>query len=402
MISEATGSDRVIDFPALRAAGCPFDPPPDYRQESCPGPVVRARLWDGSLCTLVTGYEHVRSLLGDRRLSADVRAPGFPLLSRSRHELLGRSTVSFIRLDDAEHVRQRRMLMGGFIARRVEEMRPRMRQVVDETLDAFVEEGGPADLVAGFAVPVASRVIFELLGLPYEDRGFLLEHSRVMSRLDPDLDVLEAAIAALTEYLTDLAAHKRRSPDESVLGRLAMREDVAAEELASMGRLLLTAGHWTTVDMTALGVLALLRHPVQADLLRVDGDLATGAVEELLRYLSILQIGVPRAALEDIEIDGTVIRAGEGVMLMLSTANRDAGMFPDGDRLDLTRDTRHHLAFSFGPHQCLGQALARAELQIALPTLLRRLPGLRLATPFEELCFQEDMVYGVDRLPVAW
>ncbi|MES9509421.1 cytochrome P450 [Streptomyces sp. NPDC000609] len=316
--------------------------------------------------------------------------------------MLSRSTVSFIRLDDAEHVRQRRVLMGGFIARRVEEMRPWMRQVVDETLDGFVEEGGPADLVAGFAVPVASRVIFELLGLPYEDRGFLLEHSRVMSRLDPDLDALKAAIAALTEYLTDLAAHKRRSPDESVLGRLATRGDVAAEELASMGRLLLTAGHWTTVDMTALGVLALLRHPVQAGLLRADGDLATGAVEELLRYLSILQIGVPRAALEDIDVDGTVIRAGEGVMLMLSTANRDAGMFPDGDRLDLTRDTRHHLAFSFGPHQCLGQALARAELQIALPTLLRRLPGLRLAAPFEELRFREDMVYGVDRLPVTW
>ncbi|MEV5205278.1 cytochrome P450 [Streptomyces sp. NPDC053720] len=361
------------------------------------------RLWDGSPCWLVTGYPQVRALLGDRRLSADVRGDGFPFLSRGQRELVSSSTPPFIRRDGLDHARQRRMLTGSFIVRRAEAMRPQIQRVVDETLDRMIAEGGPADLVAAFAQPVASRILFRLLGLPYKDRVFLLAHSRALADNSNDAETLDASVTALSGYLNDLAEHKRRVPDESVLGHLAMREDITADEAASTGRLLLIAGHETTVEMTALGTLALLRNPGQARLLRSEPDLAKGAVEELLRYLSILHLGVPRAVVEDIELDGTVIRAGEGVLLMLSTANRDARLFADGDRLDLTREARHHLAFSFGPHQCLGQSLARVELQISLPTLFRRLPGLRLAVPFEEITYRTgDTVYGVNALPVTW
>ncbi|MFF3734893.1 cytochrome P450 [Streptomyces sp. NPDC002476] len=402
MTSEAAGTDRTLDFPAARAAACPFDPPPAYQHALRTEPVARARLWDGSTCWLVTGYPQVRSMLGDRRLSADVRVDGFPLLSRGRRELVNRSAPSFIRLDDLEHARQRHMLTGDFIVRRVEAMRPQIQQVVDEALDRMIDEGGPADLVTAFAVPVSSLVICRLLGLPHQDHAFFRTHSRVLADIDSDTETLRASITALTGYLTDVAQHKRRSPDESVLGHLAAREDISVEEVASMGRLLLTAGQETTAEMTTLGTLALLRNPEQAELLCTEPELTKGAVEELLRYLSIVHLGVPRVAVEDIDLDGTLIRAGEGVLLMLSTANRDAGPFPDGDRLDITRDARHHLAFSFGAHQCLGQSLVRAELQTTLPTLFRRLPGLRLVVPFAEVTYRTDMVYGVNKLPVSW
>lgn len=155
--------------------------------------------------------------------------------------------------------------------------------------------------------------------------------------------------------------------------------------------------------MTSLSVLSLLRRPDQLDRLRADPTLIRGAVEELLRYLSIVHTGLPRLALEDVELGGVLIRAGEGVVCMLSTANRDEELFDAGAELDVERDARRHLAFGFGVHQCLGQPLARAELQIILETLLRRLPGLRLAVPFEEIAFGAEMfVYGLRELPVAW
>ncbi|AXI80945.1 cytochrome P450 [Peterkaempfera bronchialis] len=399
----ADGTSQSLVLPASRATGCPFDPPPAYDQALRHEPVRRANLWDGTSCWLLTGYHQVRSVLGDRRFSADARVPGFPFLSPGRRELVNRTTPSFIRMDDPEHARQRRMLTGDFIIKRVDAMRPQIQQVVDDTLDRMVAKGAPADLVTDFALPVPSLVICLLLGVPYEDHEFFQRHSRTLLDLASGPEPVRASIQSLTDYLSDLTARRRRDPDDSVLGRLAQREDISLGEAASMGLLLLVAGHETTANMTALGTLALLRNPDQAALLRGEPDLAKGAVEELLRYLSIVHSGLPRVALEDVELDGTLIRAGEGVMLMLSTANRDAGLFEDGDRLDITREARRHLAFGFGVHQCLGQPLARVELEVALRTLFGRLPGLRLAVPFEEITYRTDMaVYGVNELPVSW
>ncbi|MCU7820534.1 cytochrome P450 [Kitasatospora sp. DSM 101779] len=410
MTTTPTESARSADAalsggPALPAArgGCPFAPPPAYEEAHRTAPVTRAPLWDGSSCWLVTGHAQVRTVLSDNRFSADARHPGFPFLSPGRRELVNRATPSFLRLDGAEHARQRRMLTGDFIVKRVEAMRPRIQRIVDDALDRMVAEGSPADLVAAFALPVPSLVICHLLGVPYEDHGFFQSRSGILLDIAAPAESVGAAQRELTGYLTELTGRKRREPDDSLLGRLAARPDVSPEEAAATGLLLLVAGHETTANMTALGTLALLRHPEQAARLRAEPGLVKGAVEELLRWLSVVHLGVPRVAVEDVDLDGTVVRAGEGVLCMVSTANRDAAVFTDGDRLDLGRDARRHFAFGFGVHQCLGQPLARAELQIALETLFRRLPGLRLAVPYESVRYRADMVvYGVQELPVAW
>ncbi|WP_371495871.1 cytochrome P450 [Kitasatospora sp. NBC_00374] len=397
--------DGTADALAVPAAhgGCPFDPPPAYREAHRAGPITKVSLWDGAPCWLLTGYRHSRAVLGDHRFSADARVPGFPFLVPGRRELITRTTPTFLRLDDPEHARQRRMLTGDFIIKRVEALRPQIQQIVDEALDAMIAKGGPADLVQEFALPVPSLVICLLLGVPYADHEFFQRHSRTLLDIRVDIEQVDAAQQALTDYLSDLADRKRREPDDSVLSRLVARDELSRAEAAAMGLLLLVAGHETTANMTALGTLALLRHPEQAERLRAQPELMKGAVEELLRYLTIVHLGIPRVALEDVDLDGTLVRAGEGVLCMVSTANRDAELFEDGDRLDVTRDARRHLAFGFGIHQCLGQPLARAELQIALGTLLRRLPGLRLAVPFEEVEVREEsLVNGLRALPVSW
>ncbi|GJF30533.1 cytochrome P450 [Kitasatospora sp. NE20-6] len=390
--------------PADRPDGCPFSPPPAYEDaHRGTGPISRVTLWDGAPCWLVTGHAQVRSVLGDSRFSADARHPGFPFLSPGRRELLDRTTPTFIRLDDPEHARQRRMLTGDFIVKRIEAMRPEIQRLVDAALDTMVAQGSPADLVDAYALPVPSLVICHLLGVPYADHAFFQSRSRALLDLTGSVETVRSAQQELIGYLTDLAGRKQREPDDSLLGRLVRRPDTNLAETAATGLLLLVAGHETTANMTALGTLALLRHPGQADRLRAEPALVKGAVEELLRYLTVVHLGVPRVASEDVELAGTTVRAGEGVLCMLSTANRDELVFTGGDRLDVTRDARRHFAFGFGVHQCLGQPLARVELQIALETLLRRLPGLRLAVPFDDLRYRTGMVvYGVEELPVAW
>ncbi|MFI5533044.1 cytochrome P450 [Kitasatospora sp. NPDC051853] len=390
------------ELPAA-AGRCPFDPLPAYHQAARTAPVTEARLWDGTSCHLLTGYQEIRTALSDPRFSADARHPGFPFLSPGRRELTNRTTPSFIRLDDPEHARQRRMLTGEFIIKRVEAMRPEIQRIVDEALDRMTAGGGPADLVAEFALPIPSLVICLLLGVPYRDHDFFQRHSRSLLDLTAPAEEVTEAVDALTAYLTELAETKRLAPDDSLISRLVARGELTMPEAASMGLLLLVAGHETTANMTALGTLALLRNPEQAERLRGEPELTNGAVEELLRYLTIVHHGVPRVALEDVELGGTLVRAGEGVVCMLSTANRDEELFADPDVLDIGRDARRHLAFGFGVHQCLGQPLARFELRIALSTLFRRLPGLRLAVPFEELEYRSSSaVHGLRELPVTW
>lgn len=388
---------ETITLPAARG-GCPFDPPPAYQRAA---PVSRVSLWDGTPCWLLTGYQEVRTALSDARFSADQRSPGFPFLTRIARGLVVEKP-SFLRLDDPEHSRLRRMLTTDFLVKRVEAMRPGIQRIVDETLDAMTGHQAPADLLTEFALPVPSLVICELLGVPYEDHAFFqLNGSRMLDTSAP-AEVSRGALDALTEYLTALAADGRAHPD-GILSRLAARGDLTDQEIASNGLLLLIAGHETTANMTALSVLTLLQQPAQLRRLREDPTLIRGAVEELLRYLSIVHTGLPRVALEDVELGGVLVRAGEGVVCMLSAANRDEELFAAGDELDVERDARRHMAFGFGVHQCLGQPLARAELQIILETLLRRLPGLRLAVPFEQLVFRPEMfIYGVRELPVAW
>jgi cytochrome P450 len=264
------------------------------------------------------------------------------------------------------------------------------------------------DLVEAFALPVPSLVICGLLGVRYSDHDFFQDNSKILINRDAAPEERAAAAGRLFAYLDDLIGEKIDNPGDDLLSGLTERignGELSRQEAAQMGVLMLIAGHETTANMIALGTLALLEHPDQLAVLRETDDpkLVASAVEELLRYLNITHNGRRRVALEDIEIAGQVIRAGEGVILANDIANRDPEVFPDADRLDIRRDARRHVAFGFGVHQCLGQPLARMELEVVYSTLYRRIPTLRPATEVDQVPFKHDgSVYGVYELPVTW
>jgi cytochrome P450 len=396
-------SAEIPEFPMPRAATCPFDPPPALREQQEQGPLTRVRLWDGTTPWLVSHYTEQRALLADPRVSADVTKPGYP----SGAPVVGNS-IGFILMDDPEHARLRRMVTAPFTIKRVEAMRPRVQKIVDDLIDDLLAGPKPVDLVQAFALPVPSLVICELLGVPYTDHDFFQENSKTIINREATTEARSAALGHLAEYLDKLIGQKLESPEDDLLSGLAERVtagELPRDEAARIGVLLLIAGHETTANMIALGTLALLEHPEQLTALRETESpaLVSSAVEELLRYLNITHSGRRRVALEDIEIAGQTIKAGEGLVLANDIANRDPAVFSDPDDLDISRDARRHVAFGFGVHQCLGQPLARMELQVVYSTLYRRIPSLRLAADIKDLPFKHDgAVYGVYELPVTW
>ncbi|HEY3687038.1 MAG TPA: cytochrome P450 [Streptosporangiaceae bacterium] len=393
------------EFPMARAAGCPFDPPPELKDHQEAGPLTRVRIADGSTPWLVTRYAEQRALLADPRVSADITNPGYP---SPAPRPTGGPSVGFILMDDPEHARLRRMVTAPFTVKRIEALRPSVQKIVDDLVDELLAGPRPADLVEAFALPVPSLVICALLGVPYADHAFFQDNSKVVIRRSARPEDRTEALTRLGAYLHDLLGQKIAEPAGDLLSGLAARVtagELTRSEAAQIGVLLLIAGHETTANMIALGTLALLENPAQLDRLRAADDpkVVAAAVEELLRYLHITHNGRRRVALEDIEIGGEVIRAGEGLILANDIGNRDPGAFPDPDRLDLGRDARRHVAFGFGVHQCLGQPLARMELQVVYGTLYRRIPTLRAAADLSDIPFKHDgSVYGVYELPVTW
>lgn len=395
-------------YPMARTAGCPLDPPPGLRTLESEGPLRRVRLWDGSTPWLVTRHAEQRALLADRRVSSDPTRDGFPYLNQLVRERRNVG-LSFISMDDPEHARLRRMITGAFTMRRIEGLRPRIQHVVDALIDEMLAGQAPADLVAAFGLPVPSMVICHLLGVPYADHDFFQRMSRTLINRTTPAEVAEEAREELVAYLDRLVEGKLAEPGDDLLSRVAAERvatgEMSRRELVNMGLLLLIAGHETTANMISLGTYALLTHPDELAAVRGSDDpqLIVRTVEELLRYLTIVHTGRRRVAIEDIEIAGEVIRAGEGIVLPGEIANRDAAVYPDPDRLDVHRDARGHLAFGFGVHQCLGQPLARVELQVVYGTLYRRVPTLALAVDPARVRFKHDsIVYGVYELPVTW
>jgi cytochrome P450 len=344
-------------------------------------------------------------VLGNPKVSAEADRPGYPNPNAREG---GSSKISFILMDDPEHARLRRMVTAPFATKRVANMRPAIQKIVDDLIDDMLAGPTPVDLVEAFALPMPSLVICELLGVPYSDHGFFQDNSKVIINRDATPQENRAAMGALFAYLDGLMAKKIADPRDDLLSGLAERVtagELSREDAAQMGILLLIAGHETTANMIALGTLTLLQHPDQLALLRESGDpaLVASAVEELLRYLNIPHNGRRRVALEDIEVAGQTIRAGEGLIMPNDIANRDPDAFPEPDRLDIRRQARHHVAFGFGVHQCLGQPLARVELQVVYSTLYKRIPTLALATDLDQIQFKHDgSVYGVYELPVTW
>ncbi|NYT83867.1 cytochrome P450 [Alcaligenaceae bacterium] len=385
----------------------PTDPPPYYAELRESGKLAKARLWDGSEAWLITCYDDFRAVLGDRRFSADISRPGYPTVNAGMKEARG-SYPSFITMDAPRHTQHRRMLTGEFAVKRMEAYRPRIVQIVNELIDAMERRGGPLDLVEHLALPIPSLAICELLGVPYEDHDFFQEQAKVMASHNTSVEQAKAASHALCEgYLRSLIRKKRADPQDDILSRLVVNQlcagHLSEDELVSLSRLLLIAGHETTANMTAMGSLLLLQHREQWELLREDPGLLPQAVEEILRFLDPTHSGRRRVALEDVELRGETIRAGEGVIALSLSANRDQAAFPEPDTFDIRREARHHVAFGYGVHQCLGQPLARIELQTVFSELIRRLPGLRLAVGKETLRFKDEMfIYGIKELPVEW
>ena len=404
-MSTATDANQAAGLPAFpgeRSPRCPFDPPADYAKWRAAEGLQQA-VWNGHTVWVVSRFEDIKAAMTDPRISADV-------VGRLQGEARGEGAPPiFPRMDDPEHARLRRMLTKDFTVKRVQAMRPHIQEMVDDFLDRMIDKGRPADIVRDFALPVPSLVISLLLGVPYGDHEFFQQHTSVMMSLHRPQEERNAASMALFGYLRDLVARKEREPGDDLISRL-LREHVANGEIdrdtvAMNGHILLNAGHETTANMIALSTLFLLRHPDNLARIRDTDDPAVvaGAVEELLRHLTIVHSLVARVAVEDVTIGGQPIKAGEGLIVNLPAGNRDPTFLPDPDLFDIGRSARGHVAFGHGTHQCIGQTLARAELEIALPTLLRQLPNLQLAVPFEELRFRGDMsIYGVHELPVTW
>ncbi|MFF9795585.1 cytochrome P450 [Streptomyces bacillaris] len=402
----ATAIDPTLATPFPQDRGCPYHPPAGYAPLREGRPLSRVALFDGRPVWAVTGHALARRLLADPRLSTDRTHPDFPAPA-PRFANANRRRVALLGVDDPEHNTQRRMLIPAFSVKRINALRPRIQETVDRLLDAMERQGPPAELVSAFALPVPSMVICSLLGVPYADHEFFEERSRRLLRGPGAADV-DRALDELEEYLGALIDRKRTEPGDGLLDELIHRDHpggpVDREELVSFAVILLIAGHETTANMISLGTFTLLRHPEQLAALRAGGTTTAVAVEELLRFLSIAD-GLQRLATEDIEVPdaGVTIRKGEGVVFSTSLINRDDGVFPQPETLDWDRPARHHLAFGFGVHQCLGQNLARAELDIAMRTLFERLPGLRLAVPAQEIPHKPgDTIQGMLELPVAW
>jgi cytochrome P450 len=385
------------------------DPFPLYRQLCEDGPVRRVVMAGGLDAWMVTRYEDGLAALSDPRLSSDVRDASDPRLMAQLPAFERESMMSnMLRSDPPDHTRLRRLVSKAFTARRVAELRPRIQEITDRLLDAVVP-AGRADLVADFALPLPVTVISELLGVPVDDRhDFQRWTDDMLMRGEsmPDPVVVDEAWQRMRAYVTKHLEAKRARPGDDLLSALISARDeeqrLNEDELIAMAFLLLVAGYVTTVNLIGSAVAALLTHPDQLTLLRDHPELLPDAIEEFLRYDGPVNPGIARFAREDVEIAGVTVPRGATVLIASAIADRDPAQFPDPDRLDITRRDNGHLAFGHGIHYCLGAPLARLEGQIAIGTVLRRLPDLALAVPPTELNWRPGGLRGPTRLPVTF
>ncbi|WP_245614088.1 cytochrome P450 [Actinokineospora inagensis] len=398
----------MTEFPVERR--CPFAAPPEYDRLREQAPVSRVRLGGGTEAWFVSGHREGRAVLADPRFSSDRRHVNFPLVNADEvtRERFRSQPPSMIGMDGAEHTAARRALIGEFTVKRLAALRPRIQEIVDGFVDDMLAaEEHPVDLVRALSLPVPSLVICELLGVPYTDHDFFQRRTSALVRRSEDPQVRQRSFDELRDYLGELIDRKAAEPGNDLFSRQVTRAladgTFDRDATVSMAFLLLVAGHETTANMISLGVVGLLDHPDQLAAVRADPAKTPLAVEELLRYFTIVETATSRVATEDVTIGDVTIHAGEGVVVSGLAADWDPAVFDHPDRLDIDRGARHHIAFGFGPHQCLGQNLARVELQVVFDTLFRRIPTLRLATPVDDVPFKTDSgVYGAWRLPVTW
>ncbi len=383
--------------------GLEIDPMYFWLQEH--EPLARVKLPYGEEGWLLTRYDDVRTALGDARFSlAEAAVRDVPRLTPQRYG--GILTDQ----DPPEHTRLRRLVAKAFTARRVEQLRGRAEQITGDLLDEMVKAGPPADLAQALAVPLPGLMICELIGVPYADRDQFRDWVGAwmsVTALTPEQR--GEYIAQLAGYVAALAAQRRQTPTDDLLGALVTAQEegdrLTEDEVVQLTLVILAAGYESTASQIVNFTYALLTHPDQLALLRSRPDLMPGAVEELMRWVPLLAVAdvLPRYALADVELSGGTVRAGEPVLLAKHAANRDPRRYDDPDRLDITRDAQGELGFGHGAHHCLGAPLARMDIQTALTALLQRFPNLRLAVPESELEWKTGMaVRGPVALPIAW
>lgn len=390
---------HIAALPTTRPATSPVDPPTELGELRATAPLVRMTFPDGHEGWLATGYSIVRTILSDSRFSTRYEIGHYPMADAGAMPPAEPGDMQGV--DAPEHTRYRKLLAGRFTVRRMRQLEDRIIEITARQLEVMAAAGGPLDLVPHFAHPVPALVICELLGVPYADRDLFRRNMSALGGVEDSMQQRVTAFRTIVAYISELVAVKRRSPTDDILSELTT-SDLTDAELAGIGALLLGAGLDTTANMVALGTLTLLQHPEQLATVRDDPEAVDRAVEELMRYLTIAHTNL-RTAVQDVEIAGTRIAAYESVALAMQAANRDPAKFADPDVLDIARDATGHIGFGHGRHQCLGQQLARMEMRIALPALLRRFPTLRLAAPVAEIPMRAGLdIYGVHSLPVDW
>jgi cytochrome P450 len=407
-------TSTIPDMPIER--GRLLDPPLAYDQLREEQPITRVRFPSGRIGWLVTRFEEGSQVFSDPRLSSQ----------RPRHDVADEDDVdpnandsaealppTFNSMDAPDHGAYRRLLSGKFTPKSVQaNLQPYIDSIVTEHLDAIEAMGStgePVDLIAQLALPIPCLVICELLGVPYVDRDKFHVATEVMMDTSKRRAERDSGAHWLMEYITKLVAEKRADPaSEGLLAELIRKSEedgsiLSDDDLIGIGVLLLFAGHDTTMAMIGLSALTLLTHPGQRRDLEEHPEKIGAAVEELLRYLTIVQFGLGRTAKEDLEIAGQAIAKGDLVVVAMPAANRDPRAFDNPDEPDFDRKMTRHLAFGYGVHQCLGQNIARAELKTILPQLLERFPGLKLATPLDEVEMDTyGTNYGVKKMLVTW
>ncbi|MDA0567190.1 cytochrome P450 [Streptomonospora sp. S1-112] len=391
-------------FPLTR--GCPFTPPEGYRAMREEGGLTRAAIPGGKHAWLLTRHDDVRAALAHPAASSDARHPAFPALGDGE-QAVAAELRPFIRMDPPDHTRVRRMLVGEFTVKRVRAMRPAIEEICAEQVDHLLAQPTPADLVGEYANRVSTTVICRLLGVPLADLEFFRRITSVSGARGSTEAEVTAALGELFGLIDRLIDEKAAQPRDDLISRLVTgplaRGEITRQSLLSQIGITLNAGHETSRNMIPLAALALLHHPDQLDRLRADPELWPGAVEELLRYLSVADVIPLRVAREDIPVSGGVIPAGDGFIALLAGADHDPEAFPEPERLDITRPQRNHVAFGYGAHQCVGQNLGRVEIEIALRTLFDRVPTLRPAAALADLPTRSaSAIFGLDEVPVTW
>ena len=395
----------LIEFPVERTS--PFVLPEIYAtlQRDQPFCKVRNRV-DGSEPWLVTRFEDCREVLINPNVSADPSSPGYPQLTAG-HAATARRPGDFVYLDDPEHRGYRALLARDFLVNALAALRPDIEWIVDSLADDMLAKGPTVDLVNEFALAVPSMVICKILGVSYDDHELFQAMTSTRLKIDNTVADTVDSLETLINFLDEVVTDKEKNPTDDILSRLAARVatgDVTHEEVVNMSRLLVSAGHETTANVIALGTILLLTHPDQLEDLKANPELAPQATEEILRYTSIVHASPRRTALDDIEVSGHLIRKGEGIVPLTAAANRDPSVFEEPDAFNIRRENaKHHLAFNYGAHHCLGANLARLELHIVLERFFNKFPELSIAVPIEEIDYKLDsLMLGANSLPITW